>query len=193
MKLFTENYVSPIPTQGAFENVSIEETSIIHKGKENFLSIQFDMTYLKNDKKVLLASKTMQFWGMENDANSSNKTTLVRVDNPNFDPNENYITEEPNPDWFEGSDLPETITFDNTPPQRIIIPLFKPDGSYNVTSMDFEIVDYGFPTYEKALQMFEGGSFEQPEIIITEPLAIGFVLNKLFMNGEPVGNQFELV
>jgi len=191
MKLTCDIYICPDPSKGEFRDAVVEETCITHQGKEKRLEVKFDMYYMKNDEKVNIGTRTMLFYGMENDTISSNQTTYVRIANPNYDPEVDYTEEIPNPDWYEGSDLPEFITVDNTPPQTLVVPLFKPDGSYNVPSMDFEVVEYGYPTYEKALQMFEGGSFEQPEIIVTEPLAIGFILNKLIINGEPVGIQFQ--
>jgi len=62
-----------------------------------------------------------------------------------------------------------------------------------VMPTDYVMVDYGYPTYEKVMQYFEGGTLESPEINITAPLAIGFLMNNLIMNGEAVGNQFTLI
>ena len=58
---------------------------------------------------------------------------------------------------------------------------------------DYQIVDFGYPTFEKVLQYFNGGTLQSPEITITEPLAIGFLMNTLSMDGEIVGKQFTMV
>jgi hypothetical protein len=167
MKLKSENYTSPNPQQGEFKNVFIEDTVITHKRHEKYLSIQFDMYYLKGTEKIILDTKTLGFLGTEDDEVSSNETTIVSVLNPEYNPE------------IEGSE--ETIT----------VPLFDPKGGFNIDpTKPFSVVDYGFPTYEKVLSFFQGGTFENPEITITEQLAIGFILSKLIMNGEPVGKQF---
>jgi hypothetical protein len=62
-----------------------------------------------------------------------------------------------------------------------------------VMPQDYEMVDFGWPTYEKVMQYFEGGTLESPEITPSAPLAIGFLMNNLVMNGEAVGAQFTMV
>jgi hypothetical protein len=170
MKLFAKKYVSPLPNQGTFENVTIEDICLTHKRNEKYLSIQFEMSYEKNGQKVILDTKEMGFLGMEMDEVSSNKTTTFSVQNPDYN------------EQIEGSE------------ERITVPLFdylmKHQG---VMPSDYVMVDYGYPTYEKVMQYFEGGTLENPEINITAPLAIGFLLTNLIMNGEPVGNQFKMM
>ena len=128
------------------------------------------MSYLKNNQKVILDTVAMGFLGMEKDEVSSNRTTTFSIPNPDYDPQ------------IEGSQ------------ERITVSLFDYLTANNgVMPADYEMVDYGYPTYEKVMQYFEGGTLESPEINITAPLAIGFLLSNLIMNGEAVGNQFSIV
>ncbi|WP_158728384.1 MULTISPECIES: hypothetical protein [unclassified Flavobacterium] len=96
---------------------------------------------------------------------STNQTTFVSI------PNIKYDSE--NPDSTEG----------------ITVPLFGADGNFtfDVATIPFEIVDFGYPTYEKGMIYFDGGTLESPEILISEPLAIGFLMNKLIMNVSLLG------
>lgn len=169
MKLTAQKYISPSLNQGSFDNVIIRDVSITHKRFEKFLSIGFEMYYMKNEIKVLLDYAEMMFKGMEDDIVSSNQTTLMSIPNPDYD------------SQLEGSE------------ERITVTMFGYLESNNgVMPSDFTIVDYGYPTYEKVMGYFNGGTLDNPEITITEPLAIGFILNKLIMNEEPVGNQFTI-
>lgn len=128
------------------------------------------MSYLKNGQKVVLDTVALGFLGMEKDEVSSNRTTTFSIPNPDYDAQ------------IEGS------------PERITVPLFAYLMTNNgVMPSDYVIVDYGYPTYEKVMQYFEGGTLESPEINITAPLAIGFLMTNLIMNGEAVGSQFTMV
>lgn len=171
MKLIAQTYVSPLLNQGTFENVTIEDVCLTHKRHDNYIAIGFEMSYIKNGQKVVLDKKEMGFQGMENDIISTNKTTLVSIDNPDYD-----------------AQTPESK-------EKITVALFDSLGNFtfDVTTIPFEVVDFGYPTYEKVMQYFSGGTLESPEINITSPLAIGFLMNNLIMNGEAVGNQFTLV
>jgi hypothetical protein len=170
MKLVAQTYVSPLMNQGTFENVIIEDFSVTHKRLERYLAIGFEMYYVKNDQKIVLDTKEMGFLGMGGDAISSNKTSLISIPNPDYDVQ------------VEGSEL------------RITVPLFDYLQSHQgIMPPDCVIVDYGYPTYEKVMQYFSGGTLENPEITISAPLAIGFILTALVMNGEPVGTQFKMV
>lgn len=170
MKLHAAIYTSPLLNQGTFTNVTIEDVCLIHKKNEKYISIAFEMSYLKNNQKVVLDNVTLGFLGMENDQVSSNKTTTFSVPNPDYD------------SQLEGSQ------------ERITVPLFAYlMDNKGVMPTDYVMVDYGYPNYEKVMQYFEGGTLESPEINITEPLAIGFLMNNLIMNGEAVGNQFKIV
>jgi hypothetical protein len=170
MKLQAQTYVSPLLNQGTFANVSIEDVCLTHKRNEKYISITFEMSYLKNGQKVVLDTKEMGFLGMENEVVSSNRTTTMSIPNPDYDAQ------------IEASE------------ERITVPLFTYLTANNgVMPQDYEIVDFGWPTYEKVMQYFEGGTLENPEITISAPLAIGFLMNNLVMNGEAVGVQFTIV
>lgn len=171
MKLIAQTYVSPLLNQGTFANVTIEDVCLTHKRNDKYLSIGFEMYLIKNEQRISLASAEMGFLGMENDVTSSNQTTFVSVDNPEYD-NQNT----------------ESL-------EKLTVPLFDSNGqfTFDVTTIPFEVVDYGWPTYEKVMEYFSGGTLENPEILISEPLAIGFILSKLVMNGEVVGKQFNLI
>jgi hypothetical protein len=134
------------------------------------LSITFEMSYLKDGTKHILANEVMGFLGMEADEVSSNRTTTFSILNPDYD-----------------VEIEEST-------QRITVSMFdyliKNAG---VFPTDYQMVDYGFPTYEKVMQYFSGGTLDSPEVFITEPLAIGFLLANLFINGEVVGTQFTMV
>ena len=170
MKLLAQTYISPLANQGTFTNVTIEDVCLTHKRNEKYISIAFEMSYLKNNQKVVLANVTLGFLGMETDKVSSNRTTTVSIPNPNYD------------SQIEGSQTRSTV------------PLFAYlKDNKGVMPTDYIVVDYGYPNYEKVMQYFKGGTLENPEINITEPLAIGFLMNNLIMNGEAVGNQFTIV
>lgn len=170
MKLTATSYTSPKPTQGTFENVTIEDYSLTHKRHDKYISIGFDMYYMNGEEKVSLDKVEMAFLGMEDDEVSTNRTTTIRIPNPDFDAE------------VEGSE------------EKIIVSLFgylaENEG---VMPTEYEMVDYGYPTYEKVMSYFSGGTLTDPEIRITSPLAIGFLLNSLVMNGELVSEQFGMV
>jgi hypothetical protein len=154
MKLIQQNqtYTHPNLMFGTFQNVIVEDVSIIHKRLEKYLSIIFEMSYLNNGLKVVLGTGSLSFLGMNDDEINSNQTAYVEVDG-------------------------ETI------------PLLQWLSENNGELGDAVITDYGYPTYEDALTYFDGGTFENPEITLTNPIAQGFVLNKLLINNEAVGTQ----
>lgn len=170
MKLQSQTYVSPKLEQGTFTNVYIEDVSMTHKRNDKYISIGFEMYFIKNGQRVVLDTKEIAFQGMEDDLVSTNRTTTVSIHNPDYDAQ------------VEGS------------LERNIVPLFAYLAAHNgVMPADYLMVDYGYPTYEKVMQYFEGGTLESPEINITSPLAVGFLLGTLVMNGEVIGNQFTLL
>ncbi|WP_268846465.1 hypothetical protein [Flavobacterium aestivum] len=81
MKLIAQNYVSPIITEGTFQNVFIEETSIQLKRKDSRLRIDFDMYYIKNGCPIVLASSYIAFQGMNDDPNSTNRKATFKFNN----------------------------------------------------------------------------------------------------------------
>ena len=170
MKLIAQNYNSPMATQGSFENVIIEDVQLTQKRGEKYLSITFEMYYMKDGRKMVLATKELAFQGMEGDAISTNRTTKMSIPNPDYDAQ------------IEGSK------------ERLVVPMFDYLANHQgVMPTDYQIVDFEYPTFEKVLQYFNGGTLQSPEITITAPLAIGFLMNTLSMNGEIVGKQFTMV
>lgn len=170
MELRAQNYVSPLASQGNFTDIKIIDSRLTHRRDDKYLEIEFEMSYVKNDIKQVLAKKSMGFQGMENDEVSTNRTTTMSIPNPDYDAG------------IEGSQ------------QRMIVPLFDYlTANANVMPLDYTIVDYGYPTYEKVMMYFTGGTLDAPEIFITDPLAIGFLLNNLIINGEVVKTQFTMV
>ncbi len=57
----------------------------------------------------------------------------------------------------------------------------------------YEITDYGYPNYEDVVTYLEGGTVHDPELFISNPIALGFLLNKVVINKEPIGVQFRLL
>jgi hypothetical protein len=176
-----EKYISPLPHQGEFQNAYIEDREIILKQKENYLAVVFVLAYLKEGKEVILYQKKVEFIGLESDyENSTNQTSYFRYPNPLYDADfvpDEISTEEDyhkTVEWIEKVKLMEYLAENEG---------MLPEGSV--------ITEYGYPTYEAALNYFTGGTLESPEIHITNPLAIGFFLNKLEMNGQIVGEQFK--
>jgi len=54
----------------------------------------------------------------------------------------------------------------------------------------YEVVEWGFPNFQDALQYFSGGEKSNLDISITNPFARGWLLNTLVMKNERVGVQF---
>ena len=183
MKLIskTGKYISPIPTQGEFQSAYIEDREIILKRKENYLAVVFVLAYLKDGNEVILYQKKVEFIGLDNDyANSTNQTSYFKYPNPTYDaafvPDENSTQE----------DFKKTMEWvENLPLMNYLA------ANAGIMPTNAVITEYGFPTYEAVLNYFEGGTLASPEILISNPLAIGFFLNKLSMNGEIVGVQFQ--
>jgi hypothetical protein len=149
--------------------VQIIDSCLTHKRDEKYLAITFEMAYFHNGIKQILATEIMGFLGMEADEINSNRTTTISIPNPEFNAE------------IEGSQ------------ERIKVGLFEYlHTKSGVIPTDYFVVDYGFPTYEKVMAYFSGGTLEAPEIFITDPLAIGFLMNNLVVNGEIVGNQFTM-
>lgn len=154
MKLTVQNYVHPNPSFGTFQNVIVQDVCVTHKRLEKYLSIIFEMSYLKDGLKVVLGTGALSFLGMNDDEVNSNQTAYVEVNGQT-------------------------------------VPLLQWLAENNGELGNAVITDFGYPTYEDALTYFQGGNFEAPEIIITNPIAQGFLLSKLIINNESVGIQFD--
>lgn len=184
MKLIpkTGKYISPVPTQGEFLNAYIEDREIILKRKENYLAVLFVLAYERDGKEVILYQKKIEFKGLESDPReqTTNQTSYFKYPNPDYDPN--FVPDENSTE----ADFQKTVEwFEQVP----LIKYLNENGG--VMPEGAVITEYGYPTYEAVLQYFNAGTLASPEITITDPLAIGFFLNKLEMNGEKVGEQFQ--
>jgi len=169
MKLISANYESPRLDQGTFLNVIIQDSAIIHQRLNKYLAIDFEVSYLKKEQKVVLETIKMEFYGMESDEHSSNRRTTFSIPNPDYDAE------------IEGSE------------ERTILPMFTYlMENAGVMPADYQMEDFGFPTYEKVMQYFNGGTLENPELTISEPLAIGFLMSTLKFNNEAVAVQFTM-
>lgn len=83
MKLTAPIYNSPIPTEGKFENVFIEETAITLKRKDSYLKIDFDMYIEKDNQIITLDKSSIAFQGMNDDETTTNrKSTFLFLDDP---------------------------------------------------------------------------------------------------------------
>lgn len=81
MKLSAPIYNSPLFTEGKFENVFIEETSLQLKRSDSYLKIDFEMYIIRNSQKVVLEKASIAFQGMNNDENSTNRKATFKFNN----------------------------------------------------------------------------------------------------------------
>lgn len=58
---------------------------------------------------------------------------------------------------------------------------------------NYKMVDWGYPTYEAALQYLTGGTFASPEINPANEFVKNWILNSVQMKGELIGVQFQFV
>jgi hypothetical protein len=58
---------------------------------------------------------------------------------------------------------------------------------------DYTMLDWGFPTYEAALNYLTGGTFDSPEINPANQFVKEWILNSVVMKGELIGTQFKFV
>lgn len=177
MKFIAANYTKPNGDFGTFTNVYIEDIGFTHSRNVGQLNVAFEMYHIHNGNRIVIGSGSIfcsdgilpNVEGSNYAPDSTNKTAYCRQLNPDYDgTNDKYI----------GDEIP-------------LIRFLADNGS--ILPNGYEITDYGFPNYTDALKYFSGGSMESPEISVTNPIAIGFLLNKLIINDEPIGNQFQIV
>lgn len=58
---------------------------------------------------------------------------------------------------------------------------------------NYTMVDWGFPSYEDALNYLTGGTFASPEINPVNQFVKDWIKNTVIMKGELIGKQFEFV
>lgn len=63
MILKAETYVSPLLTQGEFKEVQLEDVGLVHKRFEKYLSVAFNLSYIKDDNKIVIAKGDVDFFG----------------------------------------------------------------------------------------------------------------------------------
>jgi hypothetical protein len=159
MKLQSQIYNSPILTEGTFQNIFIEEISIQHKRKDNYLRIDFEMYIIKDTQKVVLDSSYIAFQGMNDDDASTNRKS--------------------------------TFKFNGTEEVHGLIDYVISNGGNYPTN--YEMVDWGYPSYEDSLTYLSGGSFQSPELQPVNDFVKAWILNTVIMKGEYIGVQFEFV
>lgn len=228
MKLKALTYNSPVDTEGTYENVYIEDVSFEIKRNENFFAIDFEMYHIKNDKRVKLDSARIAFKGnnteLEQGLPTTNRTAVLKVFNPDYDPNIPQFLTVDNPE--HDPNIPATIEVANPDYDETIegsLPtkeVANPDYIYPTMSIpnqdyiaefyeipmlqylyqnsgqmpaNYEILDWGYPTYEDAMQYFVGGELSSPELIVENPFAKEWLKNTMQMKGELIKEQFEFI
>lgn len=66
-------------------------------------------------------------------------------------------------------------------------------GENQAYPTNFTMVDWGFPTYEAALNYLTGGTLQSPEINPADEFVKNWILNSVQMKGELIGVQFQFV
>lgn len=162
MKLQSINYTSPILTEGSFINVFIEETSFQLKRQENYLRIEFDMYYIKDNQVIKLDTYPLAFQGMNTDEYTTNRKATFRF-------------------------LDDT---EEEEPRGLIAYITENQGAY---PENYEMIDWGYPSYEDALNYLDGGSFDVPEIQPANDFVKLWLLNTIIMKNEHIVNQFQFI
>ena len=75
-------------------------------------------------------------------------------------------------------------------PRPLIPYLNENGGNY---PENYEMVDWGYPSYEDALTYLSGGSFQSPELHPINDFVKAWILNTVIMKGEFIGKQFQFV
>lgn len=199
MRLKSTNYISPIPTEGKFDEVFIEEKLFsIEKGRK-YMSIEFEMYYFRDGVKVELDTRTIAFYGIAGDSVTSNKLAVISVPNENYQAEVDAVpmtVEVTNPETNEISVMPNPNHDAQVAavPHNVTVPflqyLYTHEG--NLPEV-YEIVDWGYPNFEDALKYFNGGDRTNPDITISNPFAKEWVKNNIIMKGEAIGVQFDFV
>lgn len=75
-------------------------------------------------------------------------------------------------------------------PRGLIDYIMENQGNY---PENYEMVDWGYPSYEDALTYLSGGSFQSPELHPINEFVRAWILNTVIMKGEFIGKQFQFV
>lgn len=73
---------------------------------------------------------------------------------------------------------------------RGLIQFIEENQAYPI---NYTMLDWGFPTYEAALNYLTGGTFDSPEINPANQFVKDWILNSVVMKGELIGTQFKFV
>lgn len=168
MKLYAPFYASPYRSDGNFENVFIQEAFVTRKPRDKYLSIKFEMFYMLDNIKQVIAETFLRFQGLENDQNTTYSPVKVSI---------------PNPDFVEGSELDERIVVE--------LPEYIRQNGHEPENMI--IVDYGFYNYEQINSLIIEGTPENPEMIVTDPFCLEWFKNKIIMKDQKAVTQFDYI
>ena len=75
-------------------------------------------------------------------------------------------------------------------PRNLIDYIMGNGGNYPES---YQMVDWGYPSYEDALTYLSGGSFQSPELYPINEFVKDWILNTVVMKGEYIGKQFQFV
>jgi len=192
MKLFCSTYTSPIDIEGTFTDVFIEDSIVSIQKSKKYLSVTFEMYYFKNEQKIVLDQRTLGFYGGSGDSETSKKAAIVSIPNPITEP---YTEVIPNPDYnSEDPESLEFITVPITPSETINVALMQylADNNGELPEV-YEVVDFGYPDFNTALQFFNGGDRNNLDISIPNPFAKLWLKDSLVMKNQKVGSQFEFI
>lgn len=195
MKLFCANYESPLDNEGTFENVYIEEIEYNRGRKNEFFYVDFEMYHFKNGKRVRLGDIfRVAFTGSNDDMESglptTNKTSVLRVKNQNFNPETPQYISIPNPNYDENVDGSEPFISVANPdylPEYYNINLLKYLSENNgQMPEEYEVIDWGWATCENAMQYFQGGTLTSPELFIQDAFAREWLKHNVQMKGQAI-------
>lgn len=75
-------------------------------------------------------------------------------------------------------------------PRSLIDYIMGNGGNYPES---YQMVYWGYPSYEDALTYLSGGSFQSPELYPINEFVKAWILNTVVMKGEFIGKQFQFV
>jgi hypothetical protein len=101
---------------------------------------------------------------------------------------------------FQGMDADEinsnrkaTFKFNDDTEEQEPIGLIQWVTENQAYPTNFTMVDWGYPTYQQALNYLTGGTFASPEIHPVDEFVKNWILNSVQMKGELIGVQFQFV
>ncbi len=170
MRLKSLNYISPDPKEGKFDEVFIEERLITIEKARKYILIDFEMYYFKDGIKIQLDTRSIAFYGEEGDESTSNKTSYISILNPEYNSE------------IEGSE------------ERITVSLLPYLYSHaGILPEDYQVVEWGYPSYTDVCTYFRGGDKDNMDIHIDNPFARAWLRYNFVMKGEPIANQFNFI